>query len=148
MKAQKRSGFSKWLCSQKDEGYFNPICDLAYDWRRDCRSPKHADTLKEVITYLRSSNACGEAIDTARTAFWIYSVDKRKRSVSAALRFDVLQRDNFTCRYCGRKAPEHKIVVDHVIPFSKGGKCAVDNLVSACEECNTGKSDRLLRDSQ
>jgi len=144
MKQEKRSGFSKWLCSHEDEGYFNPICDLANDWRRDCRSPRHADTLKEVIGYLRSASACREALHIAKTAFWIYRMDKPRRNVSAALRFEILSRDKFTCQYCGRKAPAVQLAVDHVVPFSKGGKCTRDNLTTACVECNTGKSDREL----
>jgi len=38
-------------------------------------------------------------------------------------------RDKFTCQYCGRKAPEVVLEVDHVFPQSKGGKDEMDNLV-------------------
>lgn len=59
------------------------------------------------------------------------------------LRFAVLTRDNYTCRYCGAKAPDVKLHVDHVLPKSKGGKDALDNLVTACATCNQGKHATL-----
>lgn len=62
------------------------------------------------------------------------------------LRFEVLNRDNFTCRYCGRKAPEVILHIDHITPKSEGGTNALENLATACEECNLGKSNLLLND--
>lgn len=64
------------------------------------------------------------------------------------LRFEVFKRDNFSCVYCGRSVKEDKIKLqcDHVIPRSKNGKDTLDNLVTACAECNRGKSDVLLID--
>ena len=60
------------------------------------------------------------------------------------LRFEVLQRDNFTCQYCGRKAPDVILQIDHYIPKSKGGKNEKNNYKTACIECNIGKGDMLL----
>jgi len=60
------------------------------------------------------------------------------------LRFEVFKRDNFTCRYCGRKTPDVILEVDHVIPKSKGGKDEIENLVTSCFECNRGKGGTLL----
>lgn len=61
-------------------------------------------------------------------------------AVSKALRFQVLRRDNHTCRYCGRSAPEVRITVDHVVATALGGSDTADNLVAACADCNGGKS--------
>lgn len=64
-------------------------------------------------------------------------------AVSKKLRFEVFRRDNFACRYCGRSAQDERIVLepDHVVPRSRGGKDVAANLVTACEDCNSGKSD-------
>ena len=59
-------------------------------------------------------------------------------------RFNVLKRDKFTCQYCGRKAPEVELQVDHVIPIEEGGTKGPENLVTACRECNWGKGNELL----
>jgi len=68
----------------------------------------------------------------------------KKRGISCKLRFEIFKRDNFTCFYCGRKAPAVVLQVDHKIPKSKGGKTAKENLITSCFECNIGKSDNLL----
>lgn len=61
-------------------------------------------------------------------------------------RFAILKRDNFACRYCGAKAPDVKLHVDHVHPRSLGGTNDPSNLVTACEDCNMGKSAGLVGD--
>ncbi len=68
-------------------------------------------------------------------------------AVSNKVRFEVLKRDNFTCQYCGRRAPEVVLQMEHVIPVAKGGTDDIMNLVAGCFECNSGKSDRLLSDN-
>jgi len=57
-----------------------------------------------------------------------------------ALRWQVLERDNFTCQYCGQHAPNVQLEVDHVIPVSEGGDNSLDNLKTSCYACNRGKS--------
>jgi len=56
----------------------------------------------------------------------------------------VFKRDNYTCVYCGRKPPEVKLEVDHVLPKSKGGSDDIDNLATSCFDCNHGKRDKLI----
>lgn len=55
------------------------------------------------------------------------------------LRFHILHRDSFTCQYCGRRAPNVVLHVDHVLPVSKGGTDHPLNLKTACHDCNMGK---------
>lgn len=66
------------------------------------------------------------------------------RSFSTALRFTILERDQFTCRYCGRSAPDVALHVDHIVPRVEGGTDHESNLVTACADCNLGKGRRLL----
>lgn len=58
-----------------------------------------------------------------------------------------MKRDSFTCQYCGAKAPDVILHVDHINPVSKGGGNEIINLITSCEPCNLGKSDKLLSDS-
>jgi 5-methylcytosine-specific restriction endonuclease McrA len=55
----------------------------------------------------------------------------------------VFARDGHRCQYCGAVAEN----IDHVVPRSKGGPHAWDNVVAACRRCNTAKRDRMLEDS-
>lgn len=59
-------------------------------------------------------------------------------------RFEVFLRDNFTCKYCGRKAPDVVLSIDHIHPKSKGGTNETKNLVTACVDCNREKGDMVL----
>ena len=73
-----------------------------------------------------------------------YRAKGDRRDPSIRLRYEVLARDHFTCRYCGaspKKDPEVTLHIDHIIPWSKGGKTVLDNLQTLCSKCNLGKSD-------
>lgn len=65
-------------------------------------------------------------------------------AVSKRLRYEILRRDNHTCRYCGASAPDVPLRVDHVTPVALGGADTPDNLVTACEPCNSGKSSATV----
>lgn len=67
-----------------------------------------------------------------------------RKQITKSLRFDVFKRDSFKCVYCGSTPPNVILEVDHILPVSKGGQNNADNLVTACLECNRGKSDGLL----
>lgn len=71
----------------------------------------------------------------------------KRKNLSNKIRFEVFKRDNFTCQYCGVKAPEVVLNVDHIEPISKGGTNDIYNLVTSCFECNNGKSDKRLNDN-
>lgn len=64
---------------------------------------------------------------------------KHTRGFTNADRFRILKRDNFTCRYCGRKAPEVPLHVDHAVSLKRGGPNDDHNLVTSCSQCNNGK---------
>lgn len=60
-----------------------------------------------------------------------------------SLRYDVMERDEFRCRLCGRSAAQGAVLeVDHIMPISKGGKTTMSNLQTLCKECNRGKRDK------
>jgi len=61
-------------------------------------------------------------------------------------RFEVLKRDNFTCTYCGKTVKDDvKLHIDHIIPLSRGGSNNPNNLTTACDKCNRGKSNISLK---
>jgi len=60
--------------------------------------------------------------------------------LSKRIRYEILKRDNHTCRYCGASAPDATLTVDHVTPVALGGSDDPSNLVAACRDCNYGKS--------
>ena len=50
------------------------------------------------------------------------------------------KRDSFTCQYCGAKAPDVLLHVDHIEPVAGGGSNDLLNLITACGACNLGKA--------
>lgn len=71
----------------------------------------------------------------------------KPRTISLNLRVKVLSRDKFRCVFCG-KSPAIDVGtvlhIDHIKPFSKGGENTLDNLQTLCQDCNLGKSNRLI----
>lgn len=61
-------------------------------------------------------------------------------AITKRTRFEVLRRDNHTCRYCGLTAPATELTIDHVTPTALGGGDDPANLVVACKACNAGKA--------
>jgi 5-methylcytosine-specific restriction endonuclease McrA len=61
------------------------------------------------------------------------------RARASLTRKAVFARDEWTCQYCGSPAEN----VDHVVPRSKGGEHAWENVVAACRRCNSRKENRL-----
>jgi 5-methylcytosine-specific restriction endonuclease McrA len=39
--------------------------------------------------------------------------------------------------------PQRRLHIDHIVPWSKGGETALENLETLCSECNLGKSNLL-----
>ena len=72
----------------------------------------------------------------------------KRKPISKKLRFEVFKRDSFTCQYCGRKAPDVILEVDHIKPVAEGGKNDILNLITSCQECNRGKGKKVLTENQ
>lgn len=73
------------------------------------------------------------------------STAKRMRTpISKKIRFDVFKRDAFTCQYCGGHPPAMVLEVDHIDPVANGGGNDIDNLITACFNCNRGKAATSL----
>lgn len=106
------------------------------DWRWTYSNVthKHYTECKEFSAYLGSDLVSG-----------IQKVRKRSRQpIPPDVRWAVLARDQFTCQYCGAKPPSAQLELDHRIPISKGGTNEQSNLVTACSNCNRGKSNRMV----
>ncbi len=73
-----------------------------------------------------------------------------KRGISWSRRA-VLQRDRYTCAYCGigpgskqrgETLCRNDFTVDHIFPVSRGGKSIWGNTICACPVCNQRKGNR------
>ena len=57
---------------------------------------------------------------------------------TALSRRAVFARDDHRCQYCGNTADS----IDHILPRSRGGLHAWENVAAACRPCNLSKRDR------
>ena len=55
----------------------------------------------------------------------------------------VFERDGYACTYCGS---ERDLAGDHIVPLSRGGSNAFDNLATACRACNQAKGSKTLQE--
>lgn len=60
-------------------------------------------------------------------------------------RRNVFHRDSHRCQYCGRS--EDRLSIDHVVPRSRGGLDAWENVTTAYLPCNVRKGNRTPREA-
>ncbi|MGO4691224.1 HNH endonuclease [Glaciibacter sp. 2TAF33] len=71
----------------------------------------------------------------------------RRALMTARLRTFIKTRDRHTCRFCSVSlAAEPHLLLEayHVVPVSRGGMTAEENLQTLCWQCNRTKSDKIL----
>ena len=71
---------------------------------------------------------------------------KRPQPKPKLTRFEIFNRDQYTCQYCGKKT--RQLTLDHVMPRYRGGQHSWENVVSACIPCNRHKAGRSLVEAE
>ena len=86
---------------------------------------------------LRHSTPCG-----CRPSSGLLGYRRIPHQTRALSRKNILMRDRFTCQYCQRTLPSGELTLDHVVPRSRAGETAWENLVACCHACNNRKGSR------
>lgn len=109
----------------------------------DSDSPTQSPTVNVNDTHAQTS-AKPSAVKSRRVRSSNASPEDR-REAGLGLKWRVHKRDKFKCVLCGNNPPiDPRCVLhlDHVIPWSKGGKTREDNLRTLCSDCNIARSNR------
>lgn len=69
---------------------------------------------------------------------------KSQRQIDTVMQWVVFQRDNYTCRYCGRTGLP--LTVDHIDLWEHLGVTIPENLLSACKKCNKDRGNLEYQD--
>jgi phage replication O-like protein O len=69
----------------------------------------------------------------------IIKIYESKKTIPKNLRWEVLERDNFTCLNCGSRK---RLTIDHILAESMGGKMEISNLQTLCKTCNSQKGTK------
>jgi 5-methylcytosine-specific restriction endonuclease McrA len=86
-----------------------------------------------------------------RTSFLVFKVPavvrllrafRRPKKPVKFSRVNIYGRDGYRCQYCNEKKPIDDLTYDHVLPRSRGGRTAWNNIVTCCSPCNLKKADR------
>jgi len=73
---------------------------------------------------------------------------KKPKSPVKFSRQNIYLRDKYRCQYCGLKHPTEELTYDHVLPKSRGGKTAWENIVTCCIGCNRKKGGRTPKEAR
>lgn len=152
--AKKGSNFA--LKEDRDYEWTMPITDDEIDGEYFYLS-KMEDSLLDIfdyrklvplmaLTYLNMDDPTFEPIDWRPSGLLLPDSRSERAKMTTSLRFEILERDGFQCRSCGRNPREHqiKLHVDHIIPIARGGETEPYNLHTLCEDCNLGKRDKRV----
>lgn len=101
---------------------------------------KKAEVLEEGEGVVRSAKVTMPRPSVIRLT---YMVKVPYRSRLPLTRTNLTARDRGECQYCGASVGSRG-TIDHVVPRSRGGKHAWENVVLACGPCNSKKDDRTL----
>ena len=78
---------------------------------------------------------------------WSKSIAGQRALMTSQLREKIKKRDNYRCCSCNigiDNEPNLLLEIDHIIPLSKGGITAYDNLQTLCWKCNRKKGAKIL----
>jgi hypothetical protein len=88
------------------------------------------------------------AASSAASSVSLCIVPAKRQKLSKRTRFEVFKRDGFRCQYCGATGTMTTLRCDHIIAVANGGSNEMMNLITACDPCNAGKSQRLCREKE
>ncbi|MCB1651013.1 MAG: HNH endonuclease [Alphaproteobacteria bacterium] len=113
---------SIWPWQEAVKAIFRGSVNVVSEYERTVHSPHFEMKLPSVL-------ALKEYVPMARSP--------------AFTRFNVFLRDRWSCQYCAKGFKTHELTFDHVIPRSRGGRTNWENIVAACQRCNTAKGSKM-----
>ena len=97
-----------------------------------------AEVVEELDRPLRSSTDTYPWPHVIRLVAYVRVARSVQKKISRRVLF---ARDGWRCAYCGQR--NGRLTLDHVVPRSRGGNSAWDNVVTSCAPCNLRKGNRL-----
>jgi 5-methylcytosine-specific restriction endonuclease McrA len=100
-----------------------------------------AEMVENGIGFIHSINETVPLPSVIRLARLIKRPHRRRKLT----RFEIFNRDRYTCQYCGQQT--RQLTLDHVIPRYRGGQHTWENVVSSCVSCNRRKAGRTPKEA-
>jgi len=105
------------------------------------------DKVEVLETYDRVVRSVTLAIRLPAVVRLIHLVRFRKHTIRFS-RENIYIRDKYQCQYCAESKHASDLTYDHVIPKSRGGKTAWENIVTCCLPCNKKKGGRTPKQAR
>ena len=116
-----------------------------YKIHHERRNIQNATLLANHTERRRQYQKKWDMANKGRRAFYSARQRARKASLPDNLTYAeweaIKMAYKYKCAYCGRKP--RLLTQDHVMPLSKGGGTIKENIVPACQSCNSGKKANL-----
>lgn len=106
--------------------------------RREYQRIYHREHIKEYREYAKSHRCL---INIAHTKSHLKRLGV-EGSFTGIEFFELCEKCNWKCAYCGREVYPQTVTMDHVIPLSRGGTNYISNITPACWTCNNAKRAR------
>ena len=94
-----------------------------------------AEMLEDGAGYIHTSSVDVPVPSVIRLPYLIKRPFRIERKLT---RYEIFNRDHYTCQYCGKQTKQ--LTIDHIIPRYRGGQHTWENVVSACATCNRRKA--------
>ena len=122
----------KYFKKYHDKDYYQKNKEKVLKWNNQWRKTEKGKSYKQRNDTKRRTKF-KEIFNTLTSQEWL----------------DILKEYDYKCAYCGCEFNEDILSTrDHIIPISKGGHNIKENIVPACQSCNSKKHDKLLESIQ
>jgi 5-methylcytosine-specific restriction endonuclease McrA len=126
---------------KKSREYYRTYKDLHFkrvmDWRK-----RHPEIVSEIYRRYRLNHRDKVNIKNLNRVCLLKKVGGK---ITIQQWEELKKQYNYTCPNCGRKEPEIKLTIDHIVPISQGGKNTIDNIQPLCKECNSKKLTKIIK---
>src|ERR1039457_6875279 len=116
------------------------VLNASYEPINVCAARRAVILVLKGVAMMEEEN--GQHLHAARVSMHVPSVirllEYRRipHQTRALSRKNILLRDRYTCQYCHRVMPSGELTLDHVVPRSRAGETAWENLVACCHALN------------
>lgn len=112
------------------------------DWREK-QVVRERGTRANALARFRKNNPTAAALISERSRVKRDAqIDVSGSPDEARFKMRQIKAVDAPCHYCGCPLMAKNIVIDHVIPLSRGGMHIASNLVGCCHHCNSSKGNK------
>lgn len=137
-----RPAYTKGRCAS----HYSVAVDRAIPEQK--RERRRRDYQRHSAAYKQRATAWRKANPDKIRIIGLNAFARRKHQAQGILTDEewqgILASTDERCAYCWESCDV--LEADHVIPLSRGGDTAVDNILPACRSCNASKSNHLLEE--